>query len=190
MVRERPGKVPRNRRDLDDVGTALERESRYKGSGGGGGKGADRSPGEDERTVPERPVGVPSLGAERGVHDHDLGRAIPFRDLGNAELHRSIRGASRSSRDRDERRVDIDTHDGFGPEQRGTDRKTTGSASEVEDRAAGEPNMPVQSGEQVDRGLRGSRYLLEGRGRAWREGDRLNVANELVPAHDVTKPSG
>src|SRR5208282_2840439 len=94
------------------VGTAVERETRYKVSGLERSESADRPLGEGERAVPERPVGVPSLRTERRVHDHHVRGPVPIRNVRDFELHRRIVRPSGLTGDRYEGRVDLDPRDG------------------------------------------------------------------------------
>ena len=155
MVRERPRQVPGNRFDLDYLSAAVERESCYKGSGLAGSEGPDPDLGERERPVPERPVGVASLGPERRVHDDEVSGPAPRRNLAYVELHGGPRGARRGPGDGNEPGIDLDTHHGMGAHEGRRDRQSSGTAPEVQHRAVGKPEPPVEDREEVGDGLGG-----------------------------------
>ena len=188
MVRERPGKVPGNRFDLDYVSAAVERESRYKGSGGGGGEGTDAGPGEGQSPVPERPVRVTPLRPERGVHNDDLPGPVPVRHVRDREIHPGARRPGGRAGDRNEPSVDLHADHRTRAEERGADREAAGTAPEVEDRTPGEAEPSVEEVQEIRGGPGRSGDLFERSGRLTWKRDRLDLPNELIPSHRSGKP--
>jgi hypothetical protein len=190
MVRERPAQRPGDRSDLEDPSGARDRLSCYKGSGRREGECVDRPAREGVGGVPERPVGVPTLGAERGVHDDDVRGGTDRPDRTHLERHRDPCPLGGGPADGDRLGVDVHPPDRPRAQERGPDREAAGPAAEVDDRPAREAVPPLHRLEEHGGGLRRGRDLLERRVGCRERGDPLEAADELRATHDPGTPGG